>query len=161
MLTTRNVPVLIDFGFGEVYDLTSPEAFHSNLKYGTPEVSSSILPGVLSRCVDRCALQYLAPERARGMPHDTRKADIWSLGVSFFEILTGRTPFEEPAVDGDDFTTDKYLQRYWYRTVSTHSFSLFTCVNTPLYVVPRQVDRRMEDVYWHGKATEAHVGTKR
>ena len=54
------------------------------------------------------------------MPHDTRKADVWSLGVSFFEILTGRTPFEEPTVDGDDFTTEKYLQRYWHRTVSIH-----------------------------------------
>ena len=47
MLTARNVPVLIDFGFGEVYDLTSPEAFHSNLKYGTPEVRSSALQSPL------------------------------------------------------------------------------------------------------------------
>ena len=57
MLTTRNVPVLIDFGFGEVYDLTSPEAFHSNLKYGTPEVRSSAYQLTsLSRCIDICAL---------------------------------------------------------------------------------------------------------
>ena len=57
MLTTRNVPVLIDFGFGEVYDLTSPEAFHSNLKYGTPEVRSSAYQVTsLSRCIDICAL---------------------------------------------------------------------------------------------------------
>ena len=26
--------------------------------------------------------------------HDTRKADVWSLGVTFFELLFNRTPFE-------------------------------------------------------------------
>jgi len=28
------------------------------------------------------------------MPHDTHKSDVWSLGVTFFEILVGWTPFE-------------------------------------------------------------------
>ena len=32
------MPVLVDFGFAERYDVNSPEAFHSNLSYGTPEV---------------------------------------------------------------------------------------------------------------------------
>ena len=38
LLSNENVPVLVDFGFAEKYDLQSPEAFHSNLSYGTPEV---------------------------------------------------------------------------------------------------------------------------
>ena len=38
LLSTDNVPVLVDFGFAEKYDLQSSEAFHSNLSYGTPEV---------------------------------------------------------------------------------------------------------------------------
>jgi serine/threonine-protein kinase GIN4 len=60
-------------------------------------------------------LQYLSPERARGLAHDTRKADMWSLGVTFFEILVGRTPFEH--TEGEQFATKAALEDYWARTV--------------------------------------------
>ncbi|CAE6409519.1 unnamed protein product [Rhizoctonia solani] len=89
------MPVLVDFGFAEHYTLTSRHAFQSNLAYGTPE--------------------YLAPERAKGQPHDTRKSDIYALGITFFEILVGRTPFEE--VEGESFVSKEDLERYWTRTV--------------------------------------------
>ncbi|KAI0769137.1 hypothetical protein BD413DRAFT_560042 [Trametes elegans] len=95
LLSNDNVPVLVDFGFAERYDVGSPEAFHSNLSYGTPE--------------------YLSPERARGLPHDTRKSDVWSLGVTFFEILIGRTPFEH--AEGETFATKDDLEKYWARTL--------------------------------------------
>lgn len=39
LLSYENVPVLVDFGFAERYDVNSCKAFHSNLSYGTPEVS--------------------------------------------------------------------------------------------------------------------------
>ncbi|KDN51861.1 hypothetical protein RSAG8_00412, partial [Rhizoctonia solani AG-8 WAC10335] len=89
------MPVLVDFGFAEHYTLTSRHAFQSNLAYGTPE--------------------YLAPERAKGLPHDTRKSDVYALGITFFEILVGRTPFEE--VEGESFVSKEDLERYWTRTV--------------------------------------------
>ncbi|KZT42632.1 kinase-like protein [Sistotremastrum suecicum HHB10207 ss-3] len=92
---TPPVPVLVDFGFAEKYDTGSRKAFISNLAYGTPE--------------------YLSPERARGLPHDTRKSDVWSLGITFFEILVGRTPFEEH--EGEVFSTKEDLERYWARTM--------------------------------------------
>ncbi|KAI0647816.1 hypothetical protein C8Q79DRAFT_952090 [Trametes meyenii] len=95
LLSSENVPVLVDFGFAERYDTESSEAFHSNLSYGTPE--------------------YLSPERARGLPHDTRKSDVWSLGVTFFEILVGRTPFEH--AEGETFATKDDLEKYWARTL--------------------------------------------
>jgi serine/threonine protein kinase len=36
---------------------------------------------------------YLAPEQALGLPVDQR-TDIYSLGILFFEMLTGRRPFQ-------------------------------------------------------------------
>ncbi|KAL1950380.1 hypothetical protein VTO73DRAFT_5504 [Trametes versicolor] len=95
LLSHEDVPVFVDFGFAERYDVDAPEAFHSNLSYGTPE--------------------YLSPERARGLPHDTRKSDVWSLGVTFFEILVGRTPFEH--AEGETFATKDDLEKYWARTL--------------------------------------------
>ncbi|KAJ3572947.1 hypothetical protein NP233_g2751 [Leucocoprinus birnbaumii] len=95
LLSHKSIPVLVDFGFAERYDLDSPTAFHSNLSYGTPE--------------------YLSPERARGLPHDTRKSDVWSLGITFFEILIGRTPFEN--TDGEQLSTKDDLEKYWQRTL--------------------------------------------
>ncbi|THH31245.1 hypothetical protein EUX98_g2950 [Antrodiella citrinella] len=95
LLSSENVPVFVDFGFAERYDTTLDTAFHSNLSYGTPE--------------------YLSPERARGMPHDTRKSDVWSLGITFFEILVGRTPFEYS--EGEQFSTKEDLEKYWSRTL--------------------------------------------
>lgn len=59
--------------------------------------------------------QYLSPERARGIPHDTRKSDVWSLGITFFEILVGRTPFEN--TDGEQLNTKDDLENYWQRTL--------------------------------------------
>ncbi|KAJ7147185.1 kinase-like domain-containing protein [Mycena crocata] len=95
LLSNKNIPVLVDFGFAEKYDMKSGTAFHSNLSYGTPE--------------------YLSPERARGLPHDTRKSDVWSLGITFFEILIGRTPFEHS--DTEQFSTKEDLEKYWARTL--------------------------------------------
>ena len=37
-MSEETVPVLVDFGFAERYDIESSKAFHSNLSYGTPEV---------------------------------------------------------------------------------------------------------------------------
>ncbi|KAL5523403.1 hypothetical protein ACEPAF_1670 [Sanghuangporus sanghuang] len=94
LLSTRKIPMFVDFGFAEKYEVGSKRAFMSNLAYGTPE--------------------YLSPERARGTVHDTRKSDMWSLGITFFEILIGRTPFEY--IEGEKLTTPADLERYWSRT---------------------------------------------
>ncbi|MEN6371064.1 MAG: protein kinase [Armatimonadota bacterium] len=41
--------------------------------------------------------EYLSPEQARGLPA-TPQSDIYSLGVVFYEMLTGRPPFSEGSV---------------------------------------------------------------
>jgi len=44
---------------------------------------------------------YMAPEVHAKKPYSRYKADIWSLGVSFYEIVTGDTPFSD-CLDLDD-----------------------------------------------------------
>ncbi|KAJ7754129.1 hypothetical protein B0H14DRAFT_3117158 [Mycena olivaceomarginata] len=144
LLSSKNIPVLVDFGFAEKYDMKSGTAFHSNLSYGTPE--------------------YLSPERARGLPHDTRKSDVWSLGISFFEILIGRTPFEHS--DSEQFSTKEDLEKYWARTLRGKWVGTWKMSKTIEKLLRRMIspnaDLRctasdaMNDSYWrHSKETES------
>ncbi|KAI0629755.1 hypothetical protein C8Q77DRAFT_1064543 [Trametes polyzona] len=149
LLSDEDVPVLVDFGFAERYDVDAPEAFHSNLSYGTPE--------------------YLSPERARGLPHDTRKSDVWSLGVTFFEILVGRTPFEHS--EGEACATKDDLERYWARTLrgkwvgdwrmSRGAEKLLKRMILPNADLRCTASEAMKDPYWTATADSAPTSTHR
>ncbi|ODN74147.1 hypothetical protein L202_07598 [Cryptococcus amylolentus CBS 6039] len=94
LLSHNDIPVLVDFGFAQKWDIAARGSFLSSISWGTPE--------------------YLDPQRARGMPHDERASDVWSLGITMFEILIGRTPFE--ADDQEQFSTPEELVVYYERT---------------------------------------------
>ncbi|KAJ9116868.1 hypothetical protein QFC22_004525 [Naganishia vaughanmartiniae] len=117
MLSSTNTPIFVDFGFAQKWDVNATdtgantligglttltghnaschELFHSEISWGTPE--------------------YLDPQRSKGIKHDERASDVWALGVTFFEILIGRTPFEE--TDDEQFSTAEQLIVYHERTV--------------------------------------------
>ncbi len=46
-------------------------------------------------------LHYMSPEQVKGLANVDQRSDLYSLGMTFYEILVGRTPFEK---GGSDYT---------------------------------------------------------
>ena len=65
---------LLDFGVAKILDADLSRQTLSGLVIGTP--------------------QYMAPETARGKGGIDHRIDIYALGVLFFEMLTGKLPFD-------------------------------------------------------------------
>ncbi|MGQ4619040.1 protein kinase domain-containing protein [Nocardia sp. R7R-8] len=101
LLTAEGVPKLADFNisFSRNVEGTSPVAyFGGSLAYMSPEQLEACHPGF-----DRSAAEL-----------DTR-ADIYSLGVVLWELLTGVKPFDDRTANagdqGDDTTLEAMLER--------------------------------------------------
>jgi serine/threonine protein kinase len=79
LITEDGQPMLTDFGVAKILenDRRTTELTGSGMAIGTPE--------------------YMAPEQWMGRELDSR-ADIYSLGVVFYEMITGRTPFSADTV---------------------------------------------------------------
>ena len=75
---------VLDFGLAKALE-TTPE--------GDPSQSPTLTAMASQAGVIMGTAAYMSPEQARGDAVD-RRADIWAFGVSFYEMLTGRRPFE-------------------------------------------------------------------
>lgn len=80
-------PAVSDFGLGVLINRDSPSITRSERFLGTYE--------------------YVAPEQYRDAKNVDVRADIFSLGKIFYEILTGKTPYP-------DIEYDKIPSKYHY-----------------------------------------------
>ncbi|MBK8256853.1 MAG: protein kinase [Polyangiaceae bacterium] len=77
----HSVVKLLDFGVAKV----KPEVTRSNAETAGLTRTGSMLGSPL----------YMAPEQARGYKDIDFRADLWSLGVVLYKMLSGRTPHAE------------------------------------------------------------------
>ncbi|WP_020473143.1 serine/threonine protein kinase [Zavarzinella formosa] len=78
MVTREGIVKLTDFGIAKDVDVTALTGANNTI--GTAA--------------------YMSPEQCKGEKHLTGKSDIYSLGIVFYELLTGRKPFTaESSVD--------------------------------------------------------------
>jgi len=74
MLTQKDEVKITDFGIAKLLDADAAEGTMVGAVIGTP--------------------LYMSPEQVQGVPVDNR-ADVYSFGIMFYELLNGRPPFTE------------------------------------------------------------------
>ncbi len=81
MIATDGTPVILDFGLARDVDADTLARTRTGDVFGTPA--------------------YIAPEQLETPPHlADRRSDVYALGVTLFETLTSRRPFEAPTREG-------------------------------------------------------------
>jgi serine/threonine-protein kinase len=84
MLRRDGIVKVLDFGLAKLAQ-TTPESIDTE---APTRANIKTEPGVVMGTAI-----YMSPEQARGLPVDAR-ADIFSLGVVLYEMISGRLPFE-------------------------------------------------------------------
>lgn len=57
--------------------------------------------GVTQSAATGGTLFYMSPEQVKGLVYTDKRSDIYALGFTFYEMLTGKTPFEPEHTDFD------------------------------------------------------------
>lgn len=83
IITERGLVKVLDFGLSKMVIPISESDINNTLAIG-----KETMPGVILGTV-----AYMSPEQARGLKVDGR-SDIFSLGVLFYEMVTGKKPFD-------------------------------------------------------------------
>src|SRR5438034_4115282 len=83
MLRPDEYVKVLDFGIAKLAEQEVPLAIPTDEALSLVETELGSILGTV---------RYMSPEQARGAPVDKR-TDIWSLGVVFYEMVTGHAPF--------------------------------------------------------------------
>ena len=105
MITQRGQLKILDFGLAKQMRTSEPVDFDA------PTESLLSTPGHIIG-----TMPYMSPEQVQGEPLDAR-SDIFSLGVTFYEMLAGKHPFKDKSAAvtmsrillGEPIPTEQYL----------------------------------------------------
>lgn len=126
MITTDNQLKLADFGIAKDTDVTALTGANSTI--GTAA--------------------YMSPEQCKGARDLTAKSDLYSLGIVFYELLTGRKPFFAES------TVDMFLKHVNEMPVRPRKFNAEIPIwldNLVMFLIEKDKDNRPLDAATVGK----------